>query len=91
MVQEEDEVDGREEKEKEEEKEETVGGEGEGGGKDRKEEEGRSHKYVRNANKNPQRTALVVDTILRHADTSILISPRGLSEEETAFFCCIHL
>lgn len=45
----------------------------------KEEEERRSHKYVRNANKNPQRTALVADTILRHADTSILISPSGLS------------
>lgn len=32
----------------------------------------------------------MADTILRHADTSILISPRGLSEEETAFFCCVY-
>lgn len=34
--------------------------------------------------------ALAADTILRHADTSILISPRGLSKE-TVSFCCIRL
>lgn len=89
MVREEEEVEGKEEKKEHEEKEENWWRRKRG----LKEEEGRSHKYIHNANKNPQRTALVADTILRHADTSILISPRGLSEEETAFFCfvCIHL